>query len=100
MNRTEITSIYAKLDVLEEIADYIKNVYTLAEKRCIKNNDEIYDYYRQYAEAIDCDELIASSGELTGNILSSFILWLHSEITKEIIRLEDTVPDILKEDKE
>lgn len=100
MNRTEITSTYTKLDVLEEIADYIKNVYILAEKRCINDNDEVHDYYRQYAESMECDELISLSGELTGNILSSFILWLHSEITKEIIRLEDTVPDILKEDKE
>ncbi len=98
MNRAEIERTYAKLDVYEEIADYIKNVYTLAEKRCNKNDDEFIDFYGTYSETSDAEELISHSGGLTGDILASFIVWIHSEISTEIVQLENSLPDICKSD--
>ena len=95
MTRTEIERIYAKLDVYETIEDYLKNVIQLADKRNQLSNEEYVDYYKHYAETQDATNLIAYSSELTGNVLSSFIMWLYGEITTEIGNLGKQLPDVL-----
>ena len=99
MTRAEISRTYAKLDVYEEIADYIKNVITIVDKRNELSNEELIDYYKQYAESQGCEYLVASSSELTGNILSSFIAWLYTEIVQEINSIEASLPDSLLGDE-
>lgn len=98
MTRNEIERIYAKLDAYEMIEDYLKNVIHLADKRNQLSNEVCEDYYKQYAETQDATRLIAHSGELTGDILSSFIMWLYGEIRIEINNLEEQLPKIESED--